>query len=287
MSLGAACSTKILRPKLPEVLTMLNGNRKYMCLTLDLEEDWTIHNQPEYNPTFEYLDDYIEMIAQVGIPLSIFVMGRTIDRHGWVVDKIRKNLDVEFHLHSYQHDITKSYDFDEEVARAIEAYESFFGETPIGYRAPQGNVTPEEWIKLEDAGFQFDSSIFPSYRPGVYNNLSEPTSPYYPDVTENLLEIPFSVVPRLRIPIAQNYLKLLGRPYRYLLRTAALPDLIVFDSHLQDFYLTKFYDNLDFPQKYLMLRNLDESKDIFIEFMENLKIRGYEFIKISDVYNAM
>lgn len=265
----------------------MNSDKRYACLTLDLEHDWTLPGSPSDNPTFDYVDEYISIINQMDVPISIFAVGLVIEKFPNIIKKFQHNLDSEFHLHSYRHDVTKSHDFIDEVHDGIAAYEQYFDDRPIGYRAPLGDITDEELVELERNGFEFDSSIFPSYRPGVYNNIRAPNTPYYPNVTDDLLEIPFTVLPRLRIPISQNYLKLFGKLYRFVLRWADLPDLVVFDHHLQDFQRTEFYDHFSSPTRQLMLRNIHNSTDIFRQFVTQLTADGYEFIKISDVYEAI
>lgn len=261
---------------------MKTSSGKVACITLDLEHDHRIPEETK-NPTFDYVNDYIHMVSELDIPISIFVVGKVIEWEPEMIQRFTDELDVEFHLHSYTHDITKSTSFEKELTKGIESFEDFFARKPTGYRAPQGNIEEGEFEILERHGFEFDSSVFPSYRPGVYNNLRKPTDPYYPSMTEELIEIPFSVVPRLRIPIAQNYIKLLGDPYRYLLKSGALPDLVVYDSHMQDFYRTEYHDHMDFPLKQLTTRNIHRSKEIFKDFVMHLRSEGYEFITISDL----
>lgn len=251
------------------------------CITLDLEDDWSIPGEDD--PTFENLDRYVALVDDLEVPLSVFAVGKTIERRPAVVDRLRSELDAEFHLHSYRHDMTKSYDFRAELRRGVDAFERHFGTTPVGYRAPQGNVEPDELVALERAGFEFDASVFPSYRPGVYNNLRAPLTPYVPDGVEELIEIPFAAVPWLRIPIAQNYLKLLGDPYLALLKRGPLPDVLVYDSHLQDFWPTAFHENLPTVKRLLWKRNIDRSVELFEQFVGILRQRGYEFGKISEV----
>jgi len=263
-----------------------DDSQRVACITLDLEEDWNIPIEENRNPTFDYIDDYISMINDLEIPLSIFGVGVTIQRHPEIVEQLQTELDAEFHLHSYQHDMTKSYEFEEEIQNGIRAYQDHFGSSPSGYRAPQGNIEPGEWAKLEQAGFEFDASVFPSYRPGVYNNVRAPLTPYIPEEAEKLVEIPFAVAPKLRVPISQNYLKLLGNPYIFALKKGLLPDLLVYDSHLQDFWRTEFHSNLPQPKRTLMTRNIDRSVTIFENFVRFLRDSGYKFTKISDVYTT-
>jgi peptidoglycan/xylan/chitin deacetylase (PgdA/CDA1 family) len=223
------------------------------------------------------------MIADLDVPVTVFAVGRTVERFPDRVAELARGIDAEFHLHSYSHDLSKSYDFRRELRRGVEAFEDYFGHRPEGYRAPQGNIEPSELAVLDDAGFAFDASVFPSYRPGIYNNLDAPLSPYVPDSAETLVEVPFAATPWTRVPISQSYLKLLGRPFVRYLESTPLPDPLVFDSHLQDFYRTASHDRLDQPLKFLHERNLDRSTDLFRGFVSHLRERGYEFTTVSTV----
>ncbi|MCU4742807.1 polysaccharide deacetylase family protein [Natronoglomus mannanivorans] len=258
-------------------------DEKLACVTLDLENDWYFDEDGYDHLTFEYIDDYIKMIQELDIPITFFAVGKTIERFPDVIDKLDEQLDCEFHLHSYQHDTSKSYDFRTEIQNGKKAFESHFGYEPAGYRAPQGNIEPHEFKILEDEGFQFDSSVFPSYRPGIYSNLDKPLSPYQPGEVEELVEIPIAATPRTRIPICQSYLKLLGRPYHTYLKYAPLPDPLVFNTHLQDFYQTDSHNQLDQPKQSIMKRNLNRSVNIFSMIIEQFQNRRYSFEKMTDI----
>lgn len=147
--------------------------------------------------------------------------------------------------------MTDGYDYRNDIDRGIEAYRGHFGSTPDGYRVPQGRTDPQQLQYLERCVFDFDSSIFPSYRPGVYQNLSAPRTPHIPSGLDRLREIPIGVLPRVRIPFSQSCMKLFGRSYLTYLRYANLPDVMVFDSHLQYFYRTASHDNLDQPLRFI------------------------------------
>ncbi|AGB38765.1 polysaccharide deacetylase family protein [Natronococcus occultus] len=263
----------------------MNGEQ-VACLTLDLENDWYF-DDPEYDHlTFEYIDDYIELIKRVGVPVTFFVVGRTIERYPDVIDKLDRELECEFHLHSYQHDTSKSYDFRTEIRKGKDAFEAHFGYEPQGYRAPQGNIDPEEFAVLEEEGFAFDSSIFPSFRPGVYSNLDKPLTPYVVEGTDELVEVPIAATPGTRIPVCQSYLKLFGRSYLAYLKYAPLPDPLVFNTHLQDFYRTESHDRLAQPKRAIMTRNMDESLELFAEAIEQIRGRGYEFGTMTDIVES-
>lgn len=254
------------------------------CLTLDLENDWYF-DEPGYDHlTFEYVDEYVDLVCSLDVPVSFFVVGRTIERFPSVIDRLWTDLDCEFHLHSYQHDTSKSYDFRTEIQRGKAAFENHFGADPIGYRAPQGNIEPHEFEILEDEGFAFDSSIFPSYRPGVYNNVRAPLTPYRPARTRDLLEIPIGATPWTRIPIALSYLKLLGTPFATYLEYASLPSTVVCNTHLHDVYRTDSHDRLPRVKRAIYGRNMSRSVALLRWMVETLRSKGYEFVKMTDVY---
>jgi peptidoglycan/xylan/chitin deacetylase (PgdA/CDA1 family) len=258
-------------------------NEKLACVTLDLENDWYFEEDGYDHLTFDYIDNYIELIQELNIPVTFFAVGKTIDRFPDIIDKLDKEIECEFHLHSYQHDTSKSYDFRTEIQKGKKTFKSHFGYTPEGYRAPQGNIKSCEYEILEDEGFEFDSSIFPSYRPGIYNNIDKPLVPYQPDKTDEFIEFPIGATPWSRIPICQSYLKLLGRPYLMYLKHTPLPDPLVFNTHLQDFYYTASHDQLDQPKRTIMKRNIERSVKIFYEIITCLRSRGYSFGTITQI----
>lgn len=255
---------------------------KQFALTLDLENDWYF-DEPGYDHlTFEYIDDFIELVDGLSVPLTVFVVGKTLEEHPEAVDRLATELDTEFHLHSYRHE-PSSNTFREELRLGKDAFENHFGHNPQGYREPYGDVAPEQFPVLADEGFTFDSSVFPSYRPGVYNNLDSPLEPYVPEGVPELLEIPLGVFRGARIPLSQNYLKLFGRPLVELLSVAPLPNTLVYNVHLQDLYRTASHEKLPGVKRRMINRNLDESAAILEESVERIQSRGYEPTTLSEI----
>jgi peptidoglycan/xylan/chitin deacetylase (PgdA/CDA1 family) len=256
---------------------------KIACLTLDLENDWYF-DKPGYDHlTLKYIDNFINIVKSLDVPLTVFVVGKTLERFPATINKLDRELESEFHLHSYQHDTSKSYNFRSEIQNGKDAFASHFGLEPVGYRAPQGNIEPSELLILEQEGFRFDSSVFPSYRPGIYNNLNKPIVPFYPDETNELIEIPIAVSPTTRIPLSHSYLKLFGSPFIKYLKSTSLPNPLVFNIHLQDLYRTASHDQLSQPKNFIFKRNLDRSIEIFTDFIIHLKKKGYSFVPITDI----
>jgi len=74
--------------------------------------------------------------------------------------------------------------------------EQLTGKTVYGFRMP--NMMPIDARSVLDAGYQYNSSLNPTFLPGKYNNLNKPRRIYYED---SLCQIPASVSSRLRIPL--------------------------------------------------------------------------------------
>ncbi|GAB6878842.1 polysaccharide deacetylase [Halorubrum gandharaense] len=258
-------------------------SEKQFCLTLDLENDWYF-DEPGYDHlTLEYLDEFIELIQDIDVPLSIFVVGKTLEKYPEEIDRLDEELDCEFHLHSYRHDTSKSYDFREEIQRGKDVFYEHFGANPRGYRAPQWNIEERELAILDEEGFDFDSSVMPSYRPGVYQNLGAPTTPYQINGPGSLLEIPPGVMLGTRVPQVHSYSKLVGRAFQAGLSVTPLPDTIVYTVHLQDLYRTDSFDNLSTLKRSLYDRNMSHSVELLKQNIEILRGRGYVFTSMNSI----
>ncbi|MBD0308994.1 MAG: hypothetical protein ICV80_12975, partial [Microcoleus sp. T1-bin1] len=61
-----------------------------------------------------------------------------------------------------------------------------------GFR--MAGLQPVDDAEIEKAGYEYNSSMNPTYIPGRYNNLSKPRTAYY---TNKLLNLPISVTPLL------------------------------------------------------------------------------------------
>ena len=260
---------------------------KIACITLDLEAfgwDDDPASSPDLNK-IEFHNELKEILKKHNIPLTVFAVGSLIQALPRLIDYYEE-FGAEFELHSHTHNIMDT-DGIQEVEKASKAYIARFGRSPLGYRAPWGKISREGILRLEKFGFQYDSSVYPSFRPGVFNFVGRPLFPHLWERTK-IWELPLAVIPTLRLPLAMSYLKFLGlRTYRTLFRIFGLPDPFIFIIHPQDFAVSKeslARSNLPAWVKFYHTRNLNRSLIIFDEFLAYLRKKNYKFLYMSELY---
>ncbi len=83
-----------------------------------------------------------------------------------------------------------------DLRESKEVLERLTGTTVYGFR--MANMMPIDALPILDAGYQYNSSLNPTFLPGKYNNLSKPRRIFY---EQSLCQIPASVSAILRIPL--------------------------------------------------------------------------------------
>jgi peptidoglycan/xylan/chitin deacetylase (PgdA/CDA1 family) len=264
-------------------------SRKIACLTLDMEPDYGDpdgHIRLLENP--EYFERYIDIINKYDAKVTMFTVASLFERFGEQFERLGRHIPLEYAAHSYSHDphngATRS-----EVENAARVIKSINGKNPLGYRAPYGQITKEGLGYLLDDSYQYDSSVYPSFRPGKfgYANLHMPNTPFR--ITrgdESLIEFPFTSLSGVRIVFGLSYVKLLGWGiYSTLWSIFGLPDIALALSHPHDFY---FHELADFHatslEKHALSRNAKRAFDYCDKMVSNLKRQGYEFAFVSEAY---
>jgi len=269
-------------------------HKKVICLTLDLEQD---HADLLDNPRFEglhHIPNLVNFLKERGIPITCFVQGALLESHPTQIGQLSR-LDVEFELHSYSHPVPQKGNFDEEIDKGRRAYREFFSRDPIGYRAPLGVIQESEYGILASNGFRFDSSVFPSLRPGVFNNLRKPTKPYLVR-DHKMVEFPAGVLSeRLRVPMSLSYVKLLGKPFLCVMKTFHPPNLVVFGFHMHDLFQLGSSNEIPIDRYSLVYRIVfkkvylgnRDGLSVLDEVIQLFQKKGYTFLKLADVYEAI
>ncbi|MGD8927298.1 MAG: DUF3473 domain-containing protein, partial [Thioalkalispiraceae bacterium] len=129
---------------------------------------------------------------------TFFVLGWVADRYPGIVKEIDSR-GHEVASHGYSHQLIYKQTpkvFREETIRSKKLLEDITGKDIKGYRAASYSITKKSLWALDvlaDAGFKYDSSIFPVYHDN-YGIPGTPTKPYFLETLESnrLAEYPLT-----------------------------------------------------------------------------------------------
>jgi polysaccharide deacetylase family protein (PEP-CTERM system associated) len=202
------------------------------ALTFDVEEYFHAEAfssvvRPQEWPSLESrvvgaTERLLDVLDETGTSATFFVLGWVAERHGGLVRAIQTR-GHEIASHGYGHQMITRLNraqFAEDVRRGKSAVEDSTGTAVIGYRAPTFSVVRGTLWSLEvlaEAGFRYDSSIFPI----VHDRYGIPDAARFPHRVAagpgvEIGEFPLSTIAWLgwRFPVAGGgYFRLL--PYAF------------------------------------------------------------------------
>lgn len=127
------------------------------------------------------LDRVLKTLHDHDMKATFFVPGLIMERHPDAIEKVLKyehELAFKGYTHKQMH-LLSSEEIEEEFAKGIDIFHKVAGVRPVGFRAPEGEVTQEVFDLAIKYGFQYSSSL--------YDN----DQPYY-HTDGKLLEIPMN-----------------------------------------------------------------------------------------------
>ena len=201
------------------------------ALTFDVEEYFHAEAfarvlQPEEWPTLESrvtrsTERLLDILDRERVRATFFILGWVAERHPALVREIA-SLGHEIACHGYGHRMIQHLsrgEFEHDVTRAKRALEDAVGRSVLGYRAPTFSIMRATLWSLDvlvEAGFRYDSSIFPV----VHDRYGIPDAPRFPHRLKapgggEITEFPMSTMTILgrRLPVAGGgYFRIF--PYR-------------------------------------------------------------------------
>lgn len=129
---------------------------------------------------------------------TFFILGWVAERHPGLIRRIAE-AGHEIASHGYGHDLlynlTES-EFRADVDRSKKLLEDTTGERVVGYRAPSFSITDWAVTILQEMGFEYDSSVFPTVAHDRYGRLSgvDATQPIL-ELRPNFFEVCISCLP--------------------------------------------------------------------------------------------
>lgn len=255
-------------------------------LTIDYECDYGTALTENTFEALEHTEWLVSLLERLDIPLTSFVQTEVLTEKPERVEELRAaDVPVTFHPHSHTHRPRDEADLDFELRRSTNEYREFFGRRPTGYRFPNGNVLPTDYELLAEYDYEFDASVFPSWRPGHFDNRNEITRPQYFEEYD-LYEIPFTVYSEtIRVPTALSYCRLLGRPFTELL-VRRPPPVVILNIHMHDLVNPPAFRNL--PWFYRMIYSRNSPGKPHVEYLLSaFRERGYSFGVVDDIYREL
>ena len=110
------------------------------------------------------MDRMLELLDQHDAKATCFVLGWVAERAPGLVQRLAA-AGHEVASHGYHHELVHELtegEFAADVRRSKDVLERITGERVLGYRAPSFSLTDWAIPLLEDAGFEYDSSFFPT-----------------------------------------------------------------------------------------------------------------------------
>ncbi|MHA8050707.1 polysaccharide deacetylase family protein [Aquirufa sp. ROCK-SH2] len=169
-----------------------------ILITIDVEEcdvpmeygyDLSLEEQLELSR--KGLANFMEVVEQEEIPITIFCTGVYAENNPeWIKQLHKKH---ELASHGFFHG---KFDAKTDLLSSKLLLENLSGKQVLGFRMARMQYVDE--LEIKKAGYQFHSSLNPTWIPGRYNHLKSPKLPFF---EHDLWNVPASVSPNLRIPL--------------------------------------------------------------------------------------
>ncbi len=303
------------------------SNRPCASLSLDLDNQWSYmktHGDPGWKSFPSYLDIAVPRILEVlrarGLTITFFIVGQdaALPRNSLQLRALAQ-AGHEIGNHSFHHEpwlhLYSEAQLDGELAQAEQHIEAATGMRPRGFRGPGFSLSGTTLRVLSRRGYLYDATVFPNLlNPlarayffsmsnlsaaekeqrsalfGTWSDALRPVKPYCWDVEgRQLLEIPVTTMPLLKIPIHLSYLLYLSKFARPLARlyfrlalamcaaTRTQPSILLHPLDFlgcEDVKELAFFPGMDLPRA-AKLALVGETLDLMHERYELLTMRAH------------
>jgi peptidoglycan/xylan/chitin deacetylase (PgdA/CDA1 family) len=173
------------------------ANNKYILLSFDVEEfdlpleyNQTISSDKQLAIGKKGLDALHPVLNNTNIRTTLFTTANFAVHFPDAVKKLAAQHEIA--SHTFYHSTFQN----EDLLSSKQKLEEISGTKVTGLRMPR--MKKVEMNELKKAGYEYDSSVNPTFIPGRYNNLKLPRNLYTEDDVKRL---PTSVTPNFRIPL--------------------------------------------------------------------------------------
>jgi peptidoglycan/xylan/chitin deacetylase (PgdA/CDA1 family) len=259
---------------------------KTVAITIDVETDWggrlsvgpgNCHGIEEGIP---YL---LHLLDELKIKATFFISGEVVSEYANIILDIAEH-GHEIASHGFKHNINYStmskMEIKEQIGKSKQILEDEIGVTPIGFRAPQCRTNDDVYDVLHELNFKYDSSMVRGFLPTRYNNLSIPSEPF---MKNNLLEIPISTMPYLKVPMGLLWINAMGfNTFRFLSERIKFADMIILYLHPFDLIEDKSKKDFGFTITKWYNFRLNKVKDTLESLLNYWKEENIKFITLKE-----
>lgn len=171
--------------------------RKSLILSFDVEEFDTpleygkeLSMEEQFSISEKGFRNFLEVLNKHHVTSTIFVTANFALRYPALIKEVAQKHEIA--SHGFFHTSFKN----EDLLQSRITIEEILQQPVVGYRMARMAEVSDEAI--EAAGYQYNSSLNPTWIPGRYNKFFAKRIPFY---TGKVLQIPASVTPLLRFPL--------------------------------------------------------------------------------------
>lgn len=162
-------------------------------------------------------NDILELLSEYDVTATFFVVSELAIEYPQVVRQIAaEGHEVASHTVTHRSLTNGTMGvLQSEIAESKSQLESITRQAVNGFRAPTCQINDRAYEELIESGYEYSSSVMPSIPiPGFYSNVYDFAEPVVVS-SENgqIMELPLSVNPFLKVPMSGAWVRLLGKAY--------------------------------------------------------------------------
>lgn len=252
---------------------------KTILLTFDLEEfdlprefNQQISEDEMYDTSKKGLSSLLGLLFKYNIHSTFFTTANFAKRYPKLIKNLSKEHEIASHGDSHSDNYCKDIN---KIKIAKQELEKITNSKIKGFRAPRFEI--KDISKLTDFGFNYDSSIHPTFIPGKYNNFFKKRKIHK---IGNITEIPPSTISLIRLPIFWLAFKNFGINYAKLVTKI---NFLSSDYTMLVFHPWEFTNLSEFKiPNYINKKSGEKLIKMLENYIKFCKKNNYSFKTVSD-----
>ena len=264
----------------------MNGSialEKLVLLTVDVESIPLKNGTKDYSSVIGGIPLLLDLFKEFDVFSTFFLTSDVVGNTAYMMKEVIKH-GHEIGCHGAEHQLLNLNDRSQQlksIKKATESLRKNLHIAPVGFRAPVNKVNEKTLSVLMELGYRYDSSVVPSfrilkrcyfpkapqmpYRPAMYNICEKGRS--------SVIEIPISVLPRIKLPLVFSYMLLFGLDVFKLFLSKTDKEIMTFVIHTYDLFLLPDQVDASFGAKLLYKKGKGKRYVMLRELLEFLETR--------------